>query len=171
MINKQTDSPKDEVELDVFKLWLNHGESPSEEMYEYIVVPATSIEKLEQNTSKSNVEVLLNTPEIQAVKHSGLKMCQAVFYKAGEVQIIDNLKLSCQTPGIVILQAQASDGMKITVSDPNRELGKMLLSLSIKIEKQGDNFTAVWNEKEKVSEITIDLPKGNYAGKSVTIEL
>ncbi|MBT3383257.1 MAG: chondroitin lyase [Prolixibacteraceae bacterium] len=171
LINKQTDSPKDEVELDVFKLWLNHGESPSEEMYEYIVVPATSIEKLEQNTSKSNVEVLLNTPEIQAVKHSGLKMCQAVFYKAGEVQIIDNLKLSCQTPGIVILQAQASDGMKITVSDPNRELGKMLLSLSIKIEKQGDNFTAVWNEKEKVSEITIDLPKGNYAGKSVTIEL
>ncbi|NQU54889.1 MAG: chondroitin lyase, partial [Bacteroidetes bacterium] len=171
LINKQSDSPKEEVKLDVFKLWLNHGERPSEETYEYIVVPATSIEKLEQNTSKKNVTVLVNTPEVQAVKHSGLKMCQAVFYKAGEVQIIDNLKLRCETPGIVILHAQAQDGMKITVSDPNRELGKMMLSISANIEKEGDNFTAVWNEKEKVSEITIDLPQGHYAGSSVTIEL
>ena len=170
-INKQADSPKEEVKLDVFKLWLNHGERPSEETYEYIVVPATSIEKLEQNTSGNNVTVILNTPEVQAVKHSDLKMCQAVFYKAGEVQITDNLKLRSETPGIVILQAQAQDGMKITVSDPNRELGKMLLTISVKIEKQGDNFKSVWNEKEKFSEITIDLPKGHFAGSSVTIEL
>ena len=171
LINKQSDSPKDEIKLDVFKLWLDHGESPSDESYEYIVVPATSVEKLEQDNSKNNVTIISNTPEIQAVKHSGLRMCQSVFYKAGEVQIIENLKLRCETPGIVILHAQQGDGMKITVSDPNRELGKMLLTLSTKIEKTGENFKAVWNEKGKVSEITIDLPEGNYAGSSVTVDL
>ncbi|MCF6332852.1 MAG: hypothetical protein L3J11_06170, partial [Draconibacterium sp.] len=38
-INKQTNSPKEEISLDVFKLWLNHSERPSEETYEYIIVP------------------------------------------------------------------------------------------------------------------------------------
>ena len=170
-INKQSDSPKDEISLDVFKVWLDHGKRPSEETYEYIVVPATSVEKLEQNTSKNNVSILVNTPEVQAVLHSELKMCQAVFYKNGEIQITDDIKLRCETPGIIILQALEQNGAKITVSDPNRELGKMLFSLSVKIETEGDNFKAVWNEKEKVSEITIDLPLGHYAGSSVTIEL
>ncbi|NOR76105.1 MAG: chondroitin lyase, partial [Draconibacterium sp.] len=171
LINKQSDSPKDEVKLDVFKLWLDHGERPSEETYEYIVVPATTIEKLESNISKENVTVISNTPEVQAVIHSGLKMFQAVFYKAGEVQIIENLKLRCEAPGIVIIQAQQDNGVKITVADPNRKLGKMLLSVSTKIEKRGKNFKSVWNEKEGMSEISIDLPQGNYAGSSVTINL
>jgi chondroitin AC lyase len=39
-INRQTDSPKDEIKLDVFKLWINHGERPSDQSYQYIVVPA-----------------------------------------------------------------------------------------------------------------------------------
>jgi len=170
-INRQTDSPKDEITLDVFKIWLDHGKRPNEETYEYIVVPGTSIEKLESNISKNNVEIVVNSPEVQAVKHAGLKMFQAVFYKAGEVQIMENLKLCCQTPGIVIIQTLPESGAKITVADPNRELGKMIFSVSAKVEKEGSNFKAVWNEKEKVSEITIDLPQGNYAGSSVSIDL
>ena len=61
--------------------------------------------------------------------------------------------------------------MQITVSDPNRELGKMHLSVSFKIEKEGDHYKAVWNEKDRVTELTIELPQDNYAGKSVTINL
>ena len=170
-INMQTDSPKDEIELDVFKAWINHGIRPSDKSYEYIVVPATSIEKLEQNKSKESIKILSNTPEVQAVVNSDIRMCQAVFYEMAEIQIMENLTLCCQTPGIVIIQALPDDGAKLTVSDPNRESGKMLLTVSVKIEKRGDNFKAVWNEKEKVSEITIDLPDGHYAGSSVTIDL
>lgn len=170
-INKQTDSPKDEIKLDVFKLWLDHGKRPSEESYEYIVVPATSIEKLEQNSSKNNVTVISNTAEIQAVKHSGLNMWQMVFYKSGEVQIANNLKLICDNPGIVMLKAEGQKITEITVADPNRELGKMHLSISARIEKEGENFNAVWNEKEKNTQLVIDLPQDVYAGQSVTIKL
>ena len=171
LINKQSDSPKDEVKLDVLKLWIDHGKRPSEETYEYIVVPATSIEELEQNTSKNNVTVISNTPEVQAVKHSGLRMCQAVFYKAGEVQVTDKIKLICDNPGIVMLKAEGQNITEISIADPNRELGKMHLSISAKIEKEGENFKAVWNEKDKATELAIDLPKGVYAGQSVTIKL
>jgi chondroitin AC lyase len=170
-INRQTDSPREDIELDVFKLWIGHGERPSDQSYQYIVVPATSLEELEQNTSRNNVRILSNTPELQAVKHSGLKMCQAVFYKAGEVQITDRIILKCGCPGIVLVKAAGGNITQISVSDPNRELGKIHLSFSSKIEKSGDNFIAVWDEKEKVTEIAIDLPQGNFAGQSVTINL
>jgi len=169
LINKQSDSPKDKVKLDVFKLWIDHGEKPSDETYEYIVVPATSVGDLEQNRSKNNIVIILNTPEIQAVKHTGLEMCQAVFYKAGEIQVTDNLKLVCNNPGIIMLKMEGENIIEISVADPNRELSKMYLSVSNRIEKTDENFSAIWNNKEQVSNISIDLPKGVYAGKSVTI--
>ncbi len=170
-VNEQSDSPKEEIELDVFKVWIDHGQRPSNESYEYIVVPATTIEKVEQSISKNNVEVIVNSPEVQAVKHLGLKMFQAVFYKAGQVQIMENLNLYCETPGIILIQALQENGAKITVADPNRELGKMVFSVSTKVDKEGDNFKAVWNENKQVTEITIDLPQGNYAGSSVSVIL
>ncbi len=171
LISKQSSSPKGEVKLDVFKLWLNHGKKPSDETYEYIVVPATSVEKLVQMDSKENIAIISNTPEIQAVKNTGLKMCQAVFYKAGEVQVTSNLKLVCDNPGIVILKMDGEKVAQISVADPNRELSKMHLSISTRINKAGENFSTIWNEKEQVTEISIKLPKDNYAGSSVTIKL
>ena len=170
-INRQTDSPKDEIKLDVFSAWINHGERPSEAGYEYIVVPGSSIEKLEQYNWNEKVKIVVNSPEVQAVALSDLTMFQAVFYKAGQVQVSENLRIKCETPGIVIVQALPENKVKITVADPNRESGKMLLSVSAKFEKNGKNFKAFWNEKEKMSEIIIDLPQGNYAGSSVSIEL
>jgi chondroitin AC lyase len=170
-INKQSDSPKDEVKLDVFKLWLNHGERPSDAKYQYIVVPATSAEKLEQNFSKANIEIISNTPEIQAVKNKDLNIVQAVFYKAGHIQISDNVILVSDNPGIIMLKMENEKVTEISVSDPNRELGKFYFSLSTEIKKQGENFSVFWNEMENASFVSIDLPQGNYAGSSVTIEL
>jgi len=170
-INKQSDSPKDEIKTDVFKLWLDHGKRPSEGMYEYIVAPATTLEKMKQNVSKKNITILSNTPEIQAVKHSGLHMWQAVFYKAGKLELSNGLTLQSDAPGIFIIKNKSEKLSEISVADPNRELGKIHFSVSIRLEKEGENFRSVWNEKEGVSEITVDLPQGDYAGKSVTIKL
>ena len=170
-INKQSDSPKEEVSLDVFKLWLDHGKRPSDATYEYIVVPATTIEKLEQNTSKNNIEILSNTPEIQAVKNKALDICQVVFYKAGEVEVADGFKLVSDNPGIVILKMDGNKVTKISVSDPNRELNNYHLSISEKIEDPGQYLDAVWDAKKKLSHITIRLPQKNYRGASVSIKL
>lgn len=170
-INKQTDSPKDEINLDVFKLWIDHGQRPSDETYQYIVVPATSIEELKQETSVKQISILANTPEVQAVSHAALDMVQAVFYQAGEIQISNGRKLICDTPGIIILKDVSSNKIKLTVSDPNRELGKMHLSISKKLKKEGKNFRTFWNESTQMTEIIIDLPKGHYTGSSVSIEL
>jgi chondroitin AC lyase len=170
-ISKQTDTPKEEVSLDVFKLWVNHGERPSDASYEYIVVPATSVEKLEQSSSKNNITILANTIEIQAVMNKNMGICQAVFYKGGELEIAENLKLVSDNPGIVMLKMKNGQLTEISVADPNRELARFNLAVSAKIEKSGENFKAFWNENSDLTHIFIDLPADNYAGGSVTINL
>ena len=67
-INNQGDSSKDKVELGVFKSWINHGVSPSNASYQYIVKPNVSPEKINITTTLKNIEILSNTPYLQAVK-------------------------------------------------------------------------------------------------------
>jgi len=41
-INRQNNTPKNEVNADVFTLWLDHGSKPDDADYQYIVVPSIS---------------------------------------------------------------------------------------------------------------------------------
>jgi chondroitin AC lyase len=169
-INKQSDSPKDTVSLDVFKLWLDHRSRPVNGSYEYIVVPAVTGQEM-SSAGNRNLEMLSNTPLIQAVKHAGLQICQAVFYKAGELRISDKLIITCDHPGIVMIKTDGEQVTQISLADPNRELGRFHISVSARCEKTGDNYNAVWNETKGVTEISADLPQGVYAGSSITIKL
>jgi chondroitin AC lyase len=166
-INRQTDSPTEEIELDVFKIWLDHGRQPDEETYEYIVVPATKVEALDQKLSKDHIKILSNNPYVQAVWHGDLKIAQVVFYQAGEIQISEELKLKCESPGLVMIRIKGNEISEISVSDPTRKLGKIHLSISSRINLLGETFKVVWNRKEKMSEFSIGLPQGAFAGKSV----
>lgn len=170
-ISKQSTSSKEPITLDVFKLWLDHGAKSMDGSYEYIVVPATSIETLDQNASRDNVNILTNTPNVQAVEHRLLGICQAVFYKAGKVEYSNGFMLKSDGPAIVMLKKEGERVAAITVSDPNREAGKIHLSVSAKIDKEGEGFKASWSENDQLSYVAIDLPQGDLAGKSVTIEL
>ncbi|HEX3009837.1 MAG TPA: polysaccharide lyase family 8 super-sandwich domain-containing protein, partial [Bacteroidales bacterium] len=47
LINRQTDSPKDEIRGDVFKLWIDHGKRPKGASYQYVILPSVSEKDLE----------------------------------------------------------------------------------------------------------------------------
>jgi chondroitin AC lyase len=96
-------------------------------------------------------------------------MVQAVFYKAGEIALSDNVSLRADNPGIILIKMNEGKVHQISVADPNRELGKMSLSLSGKISSPDDNFSSYWDDQQKTSQVFIDLPKGQYAGKSITV--
>jgi chondroitin AC lyase len=169
-VNHQSDSPKDEISKEVFKLWINHGPRPQNADYEYIVIPSTT-EKEMENQPGREIKILSNTPEMQAVGHTGLNIFQVIFYTSGEIQVSDNLKVGMDSPGVVMVKTNGAAVTAITVADPTRKLGKIHLSVTGKIDKNGENFKCVWNADKKVSEIAIDLPQTVYAGKSVTIQL
>ena len=168
-INRQSDSPKEEVSKDVFKLWLDHGMQPANASYQYIVVPSTT--EKEMDKAGQQVKILSNTPKIQAVSHSGLNICQIIFYSSGEIKVSENLKISIDSPGTVMVKMEGSTVKQISVADPSRKLGKIHVSITGRIEKNGTNFTSLWNKEKGLSDIAIDLPQTVYAGKSVTIEL
>lgn len=170
-ISKQSTSSKEPVNLDVFKLWLDHGAKPMDSTYEYIVVPATSQEALEKEVAKNNINILANTPDVQAVEHTGLNIYQAVFYKGGEVRFSNGLFLKSDGPAIIMLRSDGGKVVAITVSDPNREAHKLHFSTSEKIKKAGEGFRAVWNERDQLSDISVEMPQGDFAGKSVTVDL
>lgn len=169
-INRQTDSPKDEIQRDVFELYLDHGKRPSEGNYQYIVVPATNLEKVQDNASKDNIVILENSPEVQAVCQKELQMCQAVFYNEGKLTVNANISIECGNPGVLILKSDGRNITEITVSDPSRNNAKMLVSIPGKVNTKAENINVLWNEENGMSDLFIDLPTGNYAGSSVTIK-
>ena len=124
-----------------------------------------------ENQPCKEITILSNSPEIQAVKHTGLNICEIIFYTSGEIQLSDGLKVGMDSPGVLMAKTEGSAIKQISVSDPSRKLGKIHLTVTGKIEKTGANFKSSWNNEKQISEISIDLPQKVYAGKSVTIEL
>jgi chondroitin AC lyase len=170
-ISKQTSTDKSPVTKEIFKLWIDHGKRPSDELYAYIVVPATTPEKMKRLRYENHIDILMNSPEIQAVKNKDLEITQVVFYRGGEITINENLHLSSDNQGIVMVKMKEDRVAEISVSDPSRELSRFNLSVSAKIDKQGENFQTVWNADQGTTHISIALPQDNYAGDSVTIQL
>ena len=170
-INHQSDSPKEEISKEIFKLWLDHGSQPQNSTYQYIVVPSTTLQEMTESGNKRKIEILSNTSEIQAVKHSGSNICQVVFYQSGKIQLFSDLTIGMDSPGLVMVKMEGSAVKEISVADPSRKLGKIHLTVTGRIEKNGDNIHSSWNKEKGISEIAIDLPQTVYAGKSVTVKL
>ncbi|MFH0759196.1 MAG: polysaccharide lyase family 8 super-sandwich domain-containing protein [Bacteroidota bacterium] len=170
-ITKQIRTPRDKVSREVFSLWIDHGTHVEDASYQYIVVPSIQKEEIPDYIAGKNIEVISNTPEIQAVRHKGLGIYQLVFYKTGELQLSENLTLGSDSQGAIMLKTKGKTIRGISVSDPSRKLGKIHLSVNTPINKSGKNYTASWDEEKQITRLTIELPQGYYAGQSVSIPL
>ncbi len=170
-INHQTTTSKEEVRGDVFKLWVDHGKRPQNGSYQYVVLPSVSEKDMVNFTNSNPLVVLANTAEMQAVKNTTLNISEIVFYKSGEIQITPGLKISADSPGVVMIKTEGNTVKSISVADPSRKLLRMHLSVNQKINTKGDHFKAVCDDASGITEFTIDLPQTVYAGKSVTINL
>lgn len=171
-INRQTSTSKAQVNEDVFKLWIDHGNRPRGAEYAYVVMPAADVQAVEAAARNPKVTILANTPYLQAVKHNGLDMAYAVFYRNGSVDIAGGLSVGMDNPGMMMVQYDDSGNVKsLSVSDPARKQGKAHLTVNRKVEGAGENYRAEWDAAKGVSYIAIDLPQGDYAGESVTVKL
>ena len=169
-INHQADSPKEEIGREVFKLWLDHGKKPKQATYEYIVVPNLDAAAVAAYRERSPIRVLANTPKMQAVQHTGLQISQVAFYQPGDIQLTDDINLTLDTPGMVMIQMEGTQPKTLTVADPTRKLSSIHLKVSTKVTGT-DQYEAEWHEDEGYSDITIVLPQGDYAGQSATVTL
>ncbi|MEX0778608.1 MAG: polysaccharide lyase family 8 super-sandwich domain-containing protein [Balneolales bacterium] len=161
----------EEEHKDVFTLWLDHGVAPRQASYEYIVVPGIADSQVERYLESSPINIMANTPQLQAVQHKGLQISQVAFYEPGEIEIAGGVVLSAESAGLVMVRASDRGIKEITVSDPGRRLDSFSLKVTSRIEAKGSRWKATWHEEEGHSIITFTLPDGEYAGQSLSAKL
>ncbi|MEG1636786.1 MAG: polysaccharide lyase family 8 super-sandwich domain-containing protein [Cellulosilyticaceae bacterium] len=93
-------SKADEVTKNYVEMWLSHGTNPTDDTYEYVLLPGKSVKDTEKYAKKSGVEILANTEKVQAVKENNLGLLAANFWEdevttAGDVTV--NKKASVMT--------------------------------------------------------------------------
>lgn len=171
-ITDQKNISKAPVNEEVFMLWFDHGKKPGGASYQYMVVPDVTEQQLNE-TSRNNrsIEILSNTPELQAVKNSSLSITQLAFYRAGAVEIEKGVNVRLDSPGMAMLKTKAGRVQELTVADPSRKLSRMLLSVSGIYKTQGENYRTVVDEKQNSTLFIVDLPQGVYLGKSVNLKV
>ena len=183
-ITDQKNISKELVSEEVFKLWFNHGDKINETdihgkrkmekspTYSYIIVPDVTVQELKETSiNNRSVEILSNTPDLQAVKHNNLEMIQFAFYKSGEIEIAKDQKFKMESQGMAMLKMEGNKLKILSVADPSRNLGKIVVTLPGLYFSKGKNFVCIPNQKNKETMVIVDLPQGVYAGKSVTINL
>jgi len=131
----------------VFKLWIDHGLQAANASYSYIVLPDASAAKTEERAAKPDIEILSNTPQVQAARQSPTDRMMAAFYTAGQIDFATGHTLSVDQPCLLILSSS-----RVTIANPRNQ--------AIKVHVQLDG-----------KEITVDLPGGEMAGSGVTREV
>ena len=113
--------------------------------------------------------ILANCPDLQAVRHAGLNMAYAVFYKGGTLQVHDKIVVEMDSPGMLMVKYNdVGEILALGVSDPTRFMKKLHLSVNQKIVWPAqENIQTEWDEKQALTRISVDLPQNEYAGKSV----
>ncbi len=159
------------IRKEVFMLWLDHGKSPDNASYEYMVLPDVTIDELRSFEENNPIEIVSNTSKLQAVKHNELGVYQAAFYHSGKVDFSDDLYVKLESQGMVMLKADQGKITEISVADPSRKLNKLMLIVSGLYEVDGDGYHSYPNTKVGETTFIIDLPQGVYHGKSVTFKL
>lgn len=170
-INHHPWAKEELVQKDVFSLWLNHGAKPQNAVYAYIVVPGIDSSAIDNYNKKSDIAILANKPDIQAVQHKGLNRTEIVFYKAGTIKISDDITLTTESPCLIMLKTNGKAIEELVVSDPTRKLKSIELTVNIKVEGRGDKWQSTWDHENKTSAIHIELPTEGYAGSSVVLQL
>ncbi len=99
-----------------FELWLDHGTDPQDETYSYVLLPNKSVEETAAYAQDADVEILINTPEIQAVREKRLGVTGYVFWQAGTY---DGITVS--EPMIVMVKENNGE-VEVSVSDPTQKL-------------------------------------------------
>ncbi|MBV9866972.1 MAG: polysaccharide lyase 8 family protein [Abitibacteriaceae bacterium] len=149
------------VTKDVFSLWLNHGGKVAGGSYAYTVVPNTNRNALEARVKQSNIEVLSNTPTLQAVRHNGLKLLEVAFWQTGKLEAGRGWTVSVDKPCLVLLH-ETPNGFEIAAANPENKP----LSLNVQLDRTltGESCIPV---AAGGTQVHFDLPNGEEAGRSV----
>ncbi len=152
---------EEEVALDVFSLWLDHGKEVRDAAYAYVVYPAVSAEALKPHVDAQEFEVLANTEQAQAVGHAASGMTQAAFYEPGAVAHGEGRFIRVDQPCLLLVRETGSS-VQVAVSNPANE--PLTVNVEVAPALKGEGCTSM---PDGGTRIELALPDGDMAGSSL----
>jgi len=152
-----TTGRKDEVKGDVFSAWISHGTAPSQATYQYVVVPAPSLDLFTANPIQKDIHVLKNSEDVQAIQYQSIFL--AVFYQPGTVVMKDGTSITSDKKATVLLEKKTG-GYQIAIADPLHHQSQLTLTLNKKLKGPGLSFDG------SKSKVVLSFPSGAYRGST-----
>ncbi|MEA4839660.1 MAG: polysaccharide lyase family 8 super-sandwich domain-containing protein [Bacteroidales bacterium] len=106
------------------EFYFNHGTAPKDQTYEYVLLPMKSKDETRIYAEHPDIEVLVNTDQIQAVREDSLGITGLNFWKAGEIAGIHSDGEAC------VMYQQVGDTLYLSVSDPTWKRTSQTLTIS-----------------------------------------
>ena len=131
---------------DVMSIYLNHGSAPQAATYQYMILPATTSQRV-RSFDTDAVRVLSNTTTLQAVALNDDKQFYLAAYASGAVDLARKIKLEVLTPALYSV-VRDGDSIEVTVVDPTQKLKEA----SFKLNKQLHTITLPQGERKGCGE-------------------
>jgi len=165
--NRVASMYKDEpITAPIFKLWIEHGIVPTDQTYAYCLVPKATKQKMEQMSAKPTFRILKNDKKMQEVISANQQWSGMVFYLPGKSSQPDGIEVD---QPCVVMQQKSGKELSLSLSDPTQKLKQLTLTVTGKYQT-ASAATKTSFDQGKTS-VTISLPQGPDAGKTVTLHL
>jgi len=135
----------------VFSLWLDHGKTPKDRSYAYVMYPNASAPDMPRLVRRPTLQILSNTVDLQAVGVKDKGRVSAVFHKPGKFEWAKGKVLETDTPCIVSM-VESAQGTHLHVAEPTQKEKELRLQIV-------------------GHAVTVKLPTGGDAGKTVKLKL
>ncbi len=133
-----------------FEMHMEHGKNPDGASYIYAVLPYTTDEELRAYASDPEIEILSNTPKLQAVRCKKANVTGIVFWEAGSF-----MDITVDQPCIVTV-GEDDERYSLSVCEPTQKLETMHLTINKKLAIASQNSDKISVECSDTVSITID---------------
>ncbi|MGL4873293.1 MAG: polysaccharide lyase family 8 super-sandwich domain-containing protein [Clostridium sp.] len=152
-----------------FTLWKDHEINPKNDTYEYVILPNSSKEDLNEYSEKSDIEIIDNNEKIQAVKEKNKDILGVNFWNENGGETSDKY-ISSNKKASVMLR-KTNDEIELSVSDPTMKNDgsiNIVIDEKLSLILQSDDRIKV---EEKDGKISIVVNVSKSFGASIKLKL
>lgn len=139
-----------------FEVRLEHGENPKDATYSYVILPYATPADLDKYSKEPEIEIISNTPALQAVRKKSLGVTGYVFYEPGKCGDIET------NQPVMIMSGRSDDLTEIRIADPSHELesATVIVSGDYEVISHHERIKAVCEDGSVKISINFDAANG-----------